>query len=167
MNGPFNGAPAAPGVELNGQAEQLGFVGLEPEQLMHLVSASFTERFMGGTRIRGQRGGFAWRNKATGVAELQPFDVTQHDAQMLAILRSFCNHPQNRFVWTVDEYPPVVTCRIGRAVGEQGEAAELSSASTPMFGLSIAIGMLNAVGFDFKAARAELLDEAPRIHLDG
>ena len=157
---PLNGATT----HGNEQAQDLGLTDIPAEHLAHIINVGFSERFMGAKRIRGDKG-FAWRNQATGVAELRPFDVTRDDGKMLAGLRLFCQ--RNLLVWELEENGSGVTCRIGRAVGMvEGEAAQLAAVCTPVLGVTIALSMLTLAGTDFKDLHRQLYEDAPRLHLD-
>jgi hypothetical protein len=151
----------------NEAAHEHGLDSIPPDQLVHVINVAFTERFLGGTRIRGERG-FAWRNASSGVVELQPFEVSRHIGQMMSALQQFSELPDRQYVWTVERRGDgLFSCQIGRVTGaELTELAVLAGISSPELGLSIAFAMLGAAGFDFMATHKDLYDNAPRIQLD-
>lgn len=141
------------------------------DELLLVTNAGFTEQFMDGVRERNPKGGFVWRNPQTGARLPHPLDVSRRDPNaegtILARLRVFCEDKPIPFVWTVDQREDrQFVCRIGVHQGD-AEAELLGYADTPSFGFSVAIAMLQASGYDFHAARKELVEDAPRIQLDG
>jgi hypothetical protein len=140
---------------------------ISPEQLHHIACAGFTERFMGGVREASPKGGYVWHNTATGERREAPVDVARNPPAMLALLDKFCAEQEHTTVWTMERgRDGRYACRIGMFSRANATVADLrGAASTPDLGLSVAIAMLQSISFDFRAAKVELYDNAPRILL--